>query len=333
MSNIKSTPRCGRSFSLYIGLCLSILLLSTGPALAGVAVIFPSQITVQSPRIILGDIANVASDTLEDETLANILSAIDLGESPAPGQELTLRRQQLETKLLSSGAPVNDARWQIPETLTITGGGQKTEADYIRKIIDEYLSNTEPYSSGRYEILSVRSPSPPALPNGTVSYRFAPQPSSNPTYLSGTIFFSVNGQESSRLRVTVQLELELPALVAARDLPRGHILAEEDMAESYTAFSRAKGALTLSQQAVGQTLKVSIRAGSPIHDRDLVQTAMVNKGETVTIIAQSGGLKVTALGQAKENGALGQTISVINQDSKKTISAKVIGPGQVEVVF
>jgi hypothetical protein len=39
------------------------------------------------------------------------------------------------------------------------------------------------------------------------------------------------------------------------------------------------------------------------------------------------------MGQAKENGALGQTITVINQDSKKAISAKVIGPGQVEVVF
>jgi flagella basal body P-ring formation protein FlgA len=121
--------------------------------------------------------------------------------------------------------------------------------------------------------------------------------------------------------------------VATRDLPRGHVLSEEDLSETLTAYARAKGALVETSRAVGQTLRVSVRTGSPIRERDLEKTAMVFKGETVTIIAQSGGLKVTALGQAKENGALGQTISVINQDSKKTIAAKVVGPGQVEVIF
>ncbi|MDR1111563.1 MAG: flagella basal body P-ring formation protein FlgA [Deltaproteobacteria bacterium] len=42
---------------------------------------------------------------------------------------------------------------------------------------------------------------------------------------------------------------------------------------------------------------------------------------------------MTALGLARQDGALGQTISIVNQDSKKTISAKVIGPSLVEVVF
>jgi flagella basal body P-ring formation protein FlgA len=129
------------------------------------------------------------------------------------------------------------------------------------------------------------------------------------------------------------VDLRLPAVVAVRDLPRGHVLGEEDLSESHVAHAQAKGALTSIGAALGQTLKTNVRTGAPIRDRDLATTAMVQKGEIVTIIAQSGGMRITATGQARQDGGLGQTISVVNQDSKKTIPAKVIGPGMVEVVF
>jgi flagella basal body P-ring formation protein FlgA len=325
----------GFKVTLFIFLTLVVfLILFSGSLLAGVSAVVSEKSTVTGPRISLGDISELTADSEEDNGLLETLKKIDLGQSPSPGVSLSLRRSQLEARLISSGGPVNDARWFIPETVNILGGGRELSEDYIRGIIKEYLDRSEPYVSGRYDIISLRSPQPPALPSeGTVEYKFVPQPSSNPAYLAGTVFFTVKGKEVARLRVTVQVELELPALVAVRDLSRGRVLSEEDLSESFVSFSRAKGALSSVPQAVGQTLKLGIRAGDPVRDRDLVQTSMVNKGETVTIIAQSGSLKVTALGQAKENGALGQTITVINQDSKKTISAKVIGPGQVEVVF
>jgi flagella basal body P-ring formation protein FlgA len=281
----------------------------------------------------LGDIANVVPDGPEDQALAALLEAADLGGAPGPGQKLTLRRQQFESRLESSGAPVNDARWLIPDVVTLTGGGQEADSDVIRRVILDYLQKSEPYASGRFELISVGSAPAPALPAGQVEYRFAPQPSSNPGYLAGTVFFSVDGREAARLRVTALVDLEVPALLAVRDLSRGHVLAEEDLTESYVSFSRAKGSLTDTSQAAGQTLKVSVRAGSPIRDRDLRVTSLISKGDTVSIVAQAGGLKVTALGQAKEDGALGQTISVVNMDSKKIVLAKVIGPGQVEVLF
>ncbi|MDR1567304.1 MAG: flagellar basal body P-ring formation chaperone FlgA, partial [Streptococcaceae bacterium] len=224
-------------------------------------------------------------------------------------------------------------RWLIPDEVTLTGDGQATTNDYIRKIILEYLDRSEPYISGIYDLLNVSFSTPPTLPQGKVEYRFSPQPSSNPGYLTGTIFFNVNGQDAGRLRVTAQIDLRMSAVVAARDLPRGHVLNEIDLSESQVSYMQAKGALTEIEQAEGQTLKTSVRTGAPIRDRDLVKTSMVKKGEIVTIIAQTGGLKITALGQARQDGAMGQTISVLNQDSKKTISAKVIGPSIVEVVF
>ncbi|MDR1395578.1 MAG: flagellar basal body P-ring formation chaperone FlgA [Deltaproteobacteria bacterium] len=310
-----------------------VLFAAASAASAGVHIIFPSENTVDGPRIVLGDIASVAPDSPFDQELADLLSAFDLGPSPKPGRKMTLRRQIIEQKLLAGNIPVSEVRWNIPEEVVLTGGGQSAGDAEVKKIILEYLSRSEPYISGRFELISLTSGPVPVLPPGQAEYRFVPLPSSNPVYLTGTVFFSVDGREAARLRITGQIDLQMPAVVAARDLPRGQILSEGDLSESLVAYNMAKGALTEASQAVGQTIRVSLRAGAPVKERDLVKTAMIKKGETVTIIAQSGGLRVTALGQAKQDGSLGQTIAVVNQDSRKTVSGRVIGPGMVEVIF
>jgi flagella basal body P-ring formation protein FlgA len=301
--------------------------------LAGVSIIIPPENTVEGERVLLGDIATIAPDEDADKPLAELVSSADLGPAPGPGKDLVLRRRQIENRISASGAPFSEIRWLIPDEVRLTGSGLPADEIKIKDIISDYLGQTEPYLSGVFEIVSVTSSTPPALPKGEVAYRFVPQPSSNPGYLTGTVHISVDGREAGRLRTSAQIDLRLPAVVAARDLPRGHVLGEDDLSESHVTYAQAKGALTSVSQVVGQTLKTTVRLGAPIRDRDLVQTSMVKKGETVTIIAQGGGLKISALGLSRQDGALGQTISVVNQDSKKTISAKVIGPGMVEVVY
>jgi flagella basal body P-ring formation protein FlgA len=325
-----------RSFHIFFLLLTAALLFAArpaSPALAGVSVVFPPENSVSGARIIVGDVANVVAETPEDKALADLIGGVDLGPAPEPGAGLVLRRRQIELRLASTGAPIADVRWVVPETVTLTGPGQPAGRDMIKQVVMDYLSGAEPYVSGSFELLNVTSSTPPALPPGRVEYRFSPQNSSNPAYLTGTVFFTVDGRDAGRLRVSAQVELSLPSLVVTRDLPRGHVLSEVDLSESQVSYMQAKGALTEVGQALGQTLKIALRAGAPVRDRDLIRTSMVKKGEVVTIVAQSGGLKITALGQARQDGALGQTINVLNQDSKKTISAKVIGPSMVEVVF
>jgi flagellar basal body P-ring formation protein FlgA len=58
---------------------------------------------------------------------------------------------------------------------------------------------------------------------------------------------------------------------------------------------------------------------------------LIRPRQRVEMQVNSGGLKVSAVGEAQQAGKLGQTILVQNVDSKKTISARVTGPGTVEV--
>lgn len=58
---------------------------------------------------------------------------------------------------------------------------------------------------------------------------------------------------------------------------------------------------------------------------------LVRARQRVTMVVRLAGASVTAVGEAQQDGRLGQTIQVQNVDSKKLISGRVSGSGVVEV--
>ncbi len=325
----------GRIWTSLAGLLLALGLWGWSAPLgaAQVNVTVPPENTVAGPRVLLGDVAFIDLIDPAGAELARLLAQIDLGAAPAPGQRLVWRRAQLEQRLSASRLNLSEAVFSLPEELALTSRGQELTQGSLRLALERYLSETEPYRSGTFQLAAVNFGSLPTLPPGKIGYRFVPQASSNPTYLAGNFFFAVDGQEAGRVRVTAQIDLTTPALVATRALAKGHVLEEEDLSLTQVPYAQAKGALTDPSLAVGQTLKAALTAGEPVRDRNLTKSIMVRRGDMVTIIAQQGGLTVSASGQARQDGALGDTIGIVNLNSKKVVNGRVIGPNQVEIIF
>jgi flagella basal body P-ring formation protein FlgA len=319
---------------IFLTVILAAAIFSS-PALAQqtVTVIIPAENTVAGDRILLGDIASVQAASPAGQELAEALRRIDLGPAPAAGEQIILRQAQIEQRLTASRLNLNEAKWSLPPELRITGSGQVLSEASLKMALEKYLSETEPYMNGEYSLLTAHFGRLPTLPPGRVTYRFVPQASSNPAYLSGNFFFSVDGREAARARVTAQIELSTRAVVAARPLSRGHVITEDDISLSLAPYSQAKGAITDPQMVIGNATKNNINAGEPINERTLTKSLMVRRGDMVTIVAQSGGLKVSASGQARQDGALGDTVSVTNLNSNKNVAGRVIGPNLVEIVF
>ncbi len=61
------------------------------------------------------------------------------------------------------------------------------------------------------------------------------------------------------------------------------------------------------------------------------KVVIVKLRQRVKMFAQIGDLRVETVGEAMQDGKFGQSIRVLNIDSKKTISARVTGPETVEV--
>jgi len=60
-----------------------------------------------------------------------------------------------------------------------------------------------------------------------------------------------------------------------------------------------------------------------------MKPALVQRNDIVTIFYETPGLTLTLRGQAQDAGALGDTIGVMNMQSKRLVQGVVSGPGRV----
>jgi len=120
------------------------------------------------------------------------------------------------------------------------------------------------------------------------------------------------------------------ALGVEHPIERGEVLKTSDL----TIIKRPKSesaVLTDAAAVAGLAARHQLRPGQPLRDTDLMKPALVQRNESVTIIYEAPGLTLTLRGQAQDTGALGDTVSVQNIQSKRLVQGVVSGPGQVTI--
>ena len=124
----------------------------------------------------------------------------------------------------------------------------------------------------------------------------------------------------------------VPVAVPARNIPRGATIAEEDMRIIRMAKRRMPaGAASEMGDIVGMAAKRQLTADRPVRRSDLERPKLVLRNSLVTIVYRSPGLMLKAQGRAQADGAAGETVSVLNTQSRRTVQARVDGPGLVSI--
>lgn len=121
--------------------------------------------------------------------------------------------------------------------------------------------------------------------------------------------------------------VEVPVL--AGSVQRGDILSAADFETAELTESRARGAV-FPEDAEGLEARRNLAAGRIVRDRDLVEPRLVRRGDQVSILVQSGALKITARGEALEEGAEGDTVRVVT-DASRTLDGRVAADGSVVI--
>jgi flagella basal body P-ring formation protein FlgA len=88
---------------------------------------------------------------------------------------------------------------------------------------------------------------------------------------------------------------------------------------------------TTRGQAVGMQMRKQLRAGQALRAVDLAKPDLVQRDDNVTLIYEAAGLYLTVRGKAVESGTEGDTVSVLNLQSKRTVSGIVVGRDQVAI--
>ena len=125
---------------------------------------------------------------------------------------------------------------------------------------------------------------------------------------------------------------EVDIAVLKADVPRGAVIAEEDLEYKPIPQVRANASIVRAiTDVAGKEARRALKAGELIRTSDLKRPTMVAKGSTVTMLFEAPGMRLSAVGRALAEGAEGDTITILNPTSYRKVEAVVIKAGTVRV--
>jgi flagellar basal body P-ring formation protein FlgA len=139
------------------------------------------------------------------------------------------------------------------------------------------------------------------------------------------------GSGPTRLRFTGTAIETVEAAVLARGVERNEILKSSDVLVERRPKAEVGNDVASRDRAVGMQARRQLRTGQALRIADLAKPDLVQRDQAVTLIYESAGLYLTIRGKALEGGTEGDVVSVLNLQSKRTVSGVVVGRGQVSV--
>jgi flagella basal body P-ring formation protein FlgA len=134
------------------------------------------------------------------------------------------------------------------------------------------------------------------------------------------------------LRMTGTLVETVEVVTLARPISRGETIRETDLVtERLPRADVVTDALSKPEYVVNQAARRALRNGQTLRAADLMKPQIIARDDAVTIVFRSKAITLTLRGKAMGNGAEGETIAVLNPQSKRIVHAIVTAPGVVTI--
>jgi flagella basal body P-ring formation protein FlgA len=141
-----------------------------------------------------------------------------------------------------------------------------------------------------------------------------------------------NGTARRGWRYTGTAVETVEVAVPVRALARGDIVRAADVSIVRRPKSEVSGEPPASpNEVIGMSARRAVRLGVALRVADLMKPELVLRNENVTLQYVVPGIVLTLRGKALESGAEGDTVSVLNIQSKRTVQGTVSGLGRVTV--
>ncbi|MFN8722371.1 MAG: flagellar basal body P-ring formation chaperone FlgA [Rhodospirillales bacterium] len=306
-----------------IAALLAAAALSFG-ALTADAQILRSEVVVEGDRILLGDVFDGIADN----------AGVAVAQSPAPG-----RRVVLEADFLARIAQTHRVNWRPQSRLdrvTVSRAGTEVGTDAVRAAVAVAIQDSAAgRTRGRIEVdLDLRTvdltvTSTAAATVGVESLSIDP----GTGRFTATVVAPARGPVQARQQVAGRAITLIDLPVPTRRVTPGEVISIRDIDWIQVRDERNLGdVLTDAEALIGQTPRRTLAAGQPVRSRDVAAPITVGKNSSVSMVFETQNMTLIARGRALQDGAVGDTIRVLNTQSNRTIDAVVAAPGLVRIV-
>jgi flagella basal body P-ring formation protein FlgA len=175
------------------------------------------------------------------------------------------------------------------------------------------------------------------------------QPGLQLTHCAGAVRPVIGAGQHMKDRVTVELRCANPAwhlyvpvrvvgttpvAVTAHAIVMGSVLSASDLRVEQRDLSELPpGFFDDPATVVGLTAARPISGGAIVTNQQLVASKAVQRGQAVTLVANTGGMQVRMAGRALTDGLVNQRVKVQNLSSGKVVEGIARSEQVVEIIF
>jgi flagella basal body P-ring formation protein FlgA len=134
------------------------------------------------------------------------------------------------------------------------------------------------------------------------------------------------------LRLAGRAAATIEVATVAMPVARNATLKDADVVmERRPRAEVGRDVITDRAHAVGLAARIPLEPGQPLRMAGLMKPLVVIRNEQVTLVYRIPGIMLTVQGKATAAGAVGEVVTVLNEQSKRIVQGVVIGPGHVAV--
>jgi flagella basal body P-ring formation protein FlgA len=138
------------------------------------------------------------------------------------------------------------------------------------------------------------------------------------------------GSKSARAKTATRRGHANQALTYARNIATGEILSAADLIWSDEVTAAPDG-FSDPEAAIGKSARHTLRAGAAASLHDLALPKVIKRDDLVSVTFADDGVSLTLQAKATADAAVGDSVMVINPQSKKAIEAICSGPDQAVI--
>lgn len=311
---------------LLTGLAVAGLLFAATAARAGDETIAPpvlrARVDVSSDVVRIGDVVDNAGT----------FSQIAIYRAPNLGTTGSLPVAQVLTALRAQGVIGVDTR--SIKQVTVTRLARTVEAKAIETAVAQALEHRSGLGDAANisltfdrDVQDVRLDASNTGAMQATAARYEPRGGR----FDVTFQISNDNGNPTQLRFTGTAVETVEVAVLTRSVERTDILKSADVVVERRPRAEVGSDAAAREQALGMQMRRPLRSGQPLRAADLVRPDLVQRDQAVTVIFQTAGLYLTTRGKALDNGTEGDIVSVLNIQSKRTVTGTVTGRGQVTI--
>lgn len=300
-------------------------------AVENVCVTISQNSYIAGKNIYLGDIAYIES---ADEKLKQEIEKLLISPAAEPGMSTLLHIGYIKSRIRSQGVDPESIIWKGADSTKVQTKSVTISAGEIISSALDFINNTTGVDKDNIKIEPIVDLKPIVLPYGKPDIKVE---SISCTPTRGVIplkfIILIDGKERERRNIPFKAEIIKEVIVADREIDINKNIESEDLSLAKCDIGINYQFYVEKTNIIGKRAKRKIPLGTIITSDMFEDPPVIRQGDLVTMVIESSKFRITALGKAKENGKIGQSIKVANTITMKEVIARVLDDKTVQVDF